>query len=142
MIRSVSLCVIVTAMAGALYAPRLSWADPPSPRQVPSPLRALPPRQASADSAAADLEAVETNLCTEQLIMGDPQSTPSWNGWGNGSANTRFQPKEQGKLTAAELPRLQLKWAFGYSNVTAARSQTTVVAGRLFAPSENGRVYA
>lgn len=92
--------------------------------------------------AVAAAEDIETNLCTEQLVMGDPQASPSWNGWGNGPANTRFQPKSQGKLTAADLPRLQLKWAFGFSNAMTARPQPTVVGGRLFAPSENGHVYA
>lgn len=74
--------------------------------------------------------------------MGDPQKDPSWNGWGNGPTNTRFQPRHQGKLTAAELPRLQLKWAFGYADVMSARPQPTVAGGRLFAPSENGHLYA
>jgi polyvinyl alcohol dehydrogenase (cytochrome) len=92
--------------------------------------------------AVAAPEDIETNLCTEQLVMGDLGASPSWNGWGNGPANTRFQPKAQGKLTATDLPRLQLKWAFGYSNVMTARPQPTVVGGRLFAPSENGHVYA
>jgi polyvinyl alcohol dehydrogenase (cytochrome) len=92
--------------------------------------------------AVAAPEDLETNLCTEHLVMGDPGASPSWNGWGNGPTNTRFQPKAQGKLTAADLPRLQLKWAFGYSNVMTARPQPTVVGGRLFAPSENGHVYA
>ena len=74
--------------------------------------------------------------------MGDPQVGPRWNGWGNGSANTRFQPKSQGKLTAADLPRLQLKWAFGYAGVPSAGPQVTVAGGRLFATSESGRLYA
>ena len=87
-------------------------------------------------------ENLQTNLCTEQLVMGDPHSGPSWNGWGNGPTNTRYQPKAQGKLTAADLPRLQLKWAFGYANVMSARPQPTVAGGRLFAPSENGHLYA
>jgi polyvinyl alcohol dehydrogenase (cytochrome) len=87
-------------------------------------------------------EAAETNLCTEQLVMADPKSSPSWNGWGNGPQNLRFQPGSQAKLTAKDLPRLELKWAFGYTNVSSARPQPTVIAGRLFAPSENGHVYA
>ncbi len=87
-------------------------------------------------------EPVETNLCSEPLVMGDPQAGPSWNGWGNGPANTRFQSKSQGKLTSADLPRLQLKWAFGYANVFSARPQPAIAGGRLFAASENGRVYA
>jgi polyvinyl alcohol dehydrogenase (cytochrome) len=84
----------------------------------------------------------ETNLCTEQLVMSDPQASPSWNGWGNGPTNIRFQPRSQAKLTPADLPRLRLKWAFGYANVFSARPQPTIAGGRLFAASENGRVYA
>jgi polyvinyl alcohol dehydrogenase (cytochrome) len=87
-------------------------------------------------------EDLETNLCTEDLLMGDPGVGPSWNGWGNGPANTRFQPKSQGKLAAADLPRLQLEWAFGYANVSTARPQPTIAGGRLFAASENGHLYA
>ena len=87
-------------------------------------------------------ENLQTNLCTEQLLMRDPQTGPSWNGWGNGPANLRFQPKAQGKLTAADLPRLQLEWAFGFANVFSARPQPTVAGGRLFAASENGHLYA
>jgi polyvinyl alcohol dehydrogenase (cytochrome) len=101
------------------------------------------PRRLPADTDAGALpEPLETNLCTEQLLMGDPGSGPSWNGWGNGPANTRFQPKSQGKLTAEDLPRLQLKWAFGYASVSTAGPQVTVAGGRLFAPSENGHLYA
>jgi polyvinyl alcohol dehydrogenase (cytochrome) len=119
-----NVSVIVLALLGSICVPRLSWGATPSPPAVAAP------------------DDIETNLCTEQLVMGDPQANPSWNGWGNGPANTRFQPEAQGKLTAADLPRLQLKWAFGFSNAMAARPQPTVVGGRLFAPSENGHVYA
>jgi polyvinyl alcohol dehydrogenase (cytochrome) len=91
---------------------------------------------------ATTAEDLQTNLCTEQLVMGDPQKAPNWNGWGNGPTNTRFQSRKQGKLTAADLPRLQLKWAFGYANVSSARAQPTVVGNRLFAPTENGHLYA
>ena len=92
--------------------------------------------------AVALPEPPETNLCTEQLLMSDPKTSPSWNGWGNGSQNLRFQPEPAAKLTVKDLPRLELKWAFGYSNVLSARPQPTVIGGRLFAPSENGHVYA
>ena len=87
-------------------------------------------------------EILETNLCTEHLLMGDPKTSLSWNGWGNGSQNLRFQPTSQAKLTPKDLSRLELKWAFGFANVVSARPQPTVVGGRLFAPSENGLIYA
>ena len=74
--------------------------------------------------------------------MGNPSRGPSWNGHGNGLAATRFQPARTGKLTAADLPRLKLKWAFGYASVGAARAQPAVAGGKLFAASENGEVHA
>jgi polyvinyl alcohol dehydrogenase (cytochrome) len=100
------------------------------------------PGAAKAAPPTAPPETLETNFCTEHLLMGDPKTSPSWDGWGNGPQNLRFQPKSQAKLTPQDLPRLELKWAFGYANVSSARPQPTVVGGRLFAPSENGLVYA
>src|SRR4030095_10385896 len=45
-------------------------------------------------------------------------------------------------LTAATVPKLTLKWAFGFAGVTSARSQPAVIGGRVFVGSENGDVYA
>jgi len=82
------------------------------------------------------------NRCSAERRMGDLSRSPSWNGFGNGPAGTRFQPAAAGGLTAADLPQLKLKWAFGYANVGAARTQPTVAGGRLFVASENGEVHA
>ena len=93
--------------------------------------------------AAAAANAVEKpNPCTDTRPMGDPARGPSWNGWGNGPQNVRFQGKEQGGLTAADLPRLELKWSYGYANVSSARTQPSIAGGRLFIASENGEVHA
>ncbi len=67
---------------------------------------------------------------------------PQWNGWGAGVTNTRFQPAEHARLEAADVPRLELKWAFGYPRSAAAQSQPTVVGGRLFVASQRGVVFA
>ena len=64
----------------------------------------------------------------------------NWNGWGNGLENTRFA--KNGGLTAADLPKLTLKWAFGFADVTSARSQPSVVGNRLFVASDTGDVFA
>ena len=40
-----------------------------------------------------------------------------WNGWGV-DANSRFQP--QPGLAAADVPKLKLKWAFGFPGETRA----------------------
>ena len=67
---------------------------------------------------------------------------PRWNGWGATAANARYQPASYANLRPEDVPRLQLKWAFGFPGVLAARTQPTVVAGRLFTASESGEVYA
>jgi polyvinyl alcohol dehydrogenase (cytochrome) len=97
---------------------------------------------ASGQTFSAAAEARTNSLCKHNTPMRDVASTPQWNGWGNGVTNVRYQPKEQGGLTAEDLPRLKLKWAFGYANMSSARAQPIVVGGRLFAASENTEVHA
>ena len=63
-----------------------------------------------------------------------------WNGWGNGIENTRFA--KNGGLSAGDLPKLTLKWAFGYADVTSARAQPALVGNRLFIASDRGDVHA
>jgi polyvinyl alcohol dehydrogenase (cytochrome) len=82
------------------------------------------------------------NKCPKDVKLGDPARGASWNGHGNGLAANRYQPANAGKLTAADLPRLKLKWAFGFAGVGAARTQPAVAGGRLFVASENGEVHA
>jgi polyvinyl alcohol dehydrogenase (cytochrome) len=62
-----------------------------------------------------------------------------WNGWGHGADNTRYQPEPA--LRATDVPKLALKWAFGYAG-TAGGGQPTLVDGRLFVASASGRVYS
>ena len=80
--------------------------------------------------------------CASSAAMSRPNSGSSWNGWGAGVANTRFQPAKQGGLTASDVPKLTLKWAFGFPGVLSARAQPAVTGGRLFTASETGTVYA
>ena len=63
-----------------------------------------------------------------------------WNGWGVDLANSRFQPAP--RLTAAQVPALKLKWAFGFANATSAFGQPAIAGGRLFLGSEDGTVYS
>ncbi len=55
-------------------------------------------------------------------------------------ANSRYQPKPG--LTAADVPNLKLKWAFGFPGGTQAYGNPSIVAGRVFVGSDNGTVYA
>ena len=72
------------------------------------------------------------NQCTANPAMRDPSMGPAWNGWGNDLANTRFQPAAAARLTAADVSRLKLKWAFGLPKGETNNAQPTVVSGRVF----------
>jgi polyvinyl alcohol dehydrogenase (cytochrome) len=67
---------------------------------------------------------------------------PGWNGWGATWENRREQAAAVAGLNAALLPRLKLKWAFGFPDATSAWAQPAVVGGWLFVGSQNGSVYA
>ena len=71
-------------------------------------------------------------------------STPSanWMGWSPTFANTRFQSTEAAGLTAAQVPNLKLKWAFGFPGDITAFGASTIRSGTLFTGSASGTVYA
>lgn len=66
---------------------------------------------------------------------------PAWNGWAD-AANTRFQPAGAAGLTAADVPKLRLKWAFGFPGAATAFGTPTVFDGRLYVGSADGTVYS
>lgn len=72
----------------------------------------------------------------------DPLAGPRWNGWGVNASNTRYQDAAMAGLTAADVPRLQLKWAFGFPGELSSDSQPTVVGGRVFVGTQAGGVYS
>jgi polyvinyl alcohol dehydrogenase (cytochrome) len=82
------------------------------------------------------------NQCPSNPPMSNPAQGAGWNGWGNDMGNTRFQPAQAAGLTAAQVPRLKLKWAFGYPTGVSSNGQPTIVAGRVFVGSDNGYVYS
>jgi polyvinyl alcohol dehydrogenase (cytochrome) len=84
--------------------------------------------------------APEKNLCKAgQAQPAAAASESDWNGWGRDLANSRFQPSPG--LTAADLPKLKLKWAFGYRG-SSIYGQPTVVAGKVYVTSVTGRIYS
>jgi polyvinyl alcohol dehydrogenase (cytochrome) len=108
----------------------------------------------------ASLNGLERRAIAEYLggaIAGDPTGATSgrcnssarfhytdkgsWNGWGASSANTREQSHADVSLTAEQLPKLELKWAFGFPDATSAWAQPAVVGGWVFVGSQNGTVY-
>lgn len=81
-------------------------------------------------------------MCAAGGDIKSPVTGPAWTGWGTNTSNTRFQDASAAGLTAAELPRLKLKWAFGYAGELSANAQPTYAAGHVFVGSPSGRIYA
>jgi polyvinyl alcohol dehydrogenase (cytochrome) len=69
-------------------------------------------------------------------------SLPRWSGWGADPSQPRFQPAEMARLRADQVPKLKLKWAFGFPGVASANSQPAVLGGRLFVGSAGHKVYS
>jgi polyvinyl alcohol dehydrogenase (cytochrome) len=96
---------------------------------------------------AGDTPVKETTLangnCSEASgSLADALARPHWNGWGADLSQHRFQPAAMAQLGAQDVPRLKLKWAFGFPGATRAQSQPTVMGGRLFVGSQSGKVYS
>ena len=67
---------------------------------------------------------------------------PQWNGWGADVSNSRFQPAAMAGLTLEQVPRLKLKWAFGFPGAGGAAGQPTIIGGLVFVGGSDRKVYA
>ncbi len=94
--------------------------------------------QSLADSQAKP----EAQRCSGPAAKFDLNSPPAKAGWGMDRQNRRFVPAEIGGLAAADLPKLKLKWAFGYPKAQRARSQPLVALGAVYVGSQDGTVHA
>jgi polyvinyl alcohol dehydrogenase (cytochrome) len=82
------------------------------------------------------------NRCSIKLAFDSPPATSAWNGWGVDVRNTRFQPGTQAGLSAEEIPKLKLRWAFGFPGGVSAWGQPAVMGGRVFVGADTGYVYS
>jgi polyvinyl alcohol dehydrogenase (cytochrome) len=81
-------------------------------------------------------------FCSETTAPpANPLAGPSWNGWGGGRNNARFQSAEAAGMTADSLSRLTLKWAFGLPGASSAGTQPVVAGGRVYIATAEGDVY-
>jgi polyvinyl alcohol dehydrogenase (cytochrome) len=67
---------------------------------------------------------------------------PAWNGWGATITNTRFQPANAAGMTVDDVPRLKLKWAFGFPGASSGGTQPVVVGGRVYVGDAEGDLFA
>jgi polyvinyl alcohol dehydrogenase (cytochrome) len=80
--------------------------------------------------------------CREPGPLQRDTALPRWNGWGVDIRQHRFQPAAMAQLAAEDVPRLKLRWAFGFPGDTRAQAQPTVWGGRVFVGSAGGKIYA
>jgi polyvinyl alcohol dehydrogenase (cytochrome) len=77
--------------------------------------------------AVGDINAMK-NACPAKPL-GGPEKAGEWNGWAPDPGNSRFQPNPG--ISAADVPRLKLKWAFGFPQGNSAYGQPSVFGGRV-----------
>src|SRR5215208_4394955 len=81
-------------------------------------------------------------MCRSAAPPFDAATGSRWIAWGHDVSNTRFQDSAAAGLTAADVPRLKLKWAFAFPGDLQSYSQATLAGGRLFVGSWGGKVYS
>lgn len=72
----------------------------------------------------------------------DPLTEPAWNGWGVTITNSRFEPAQAAGITADQVPRLKLRWAFGFPGASTGGTQPVVVGGRVYVGDAEGDLFA
>jgi polyvinyl alcohol dehydrogenase (cytochrome) len=93
-------------------------------------------------SAKVGAASAMPNQCARHPPFEDPASGPLWNGWSTNSANQRFQPAVMARIAARDVPRLKLKWAFGFPSGVSSNAEPTIASGRLYVGSDNGYFYS
>jgi polyvinyl alcohol dehydrogenase (cytochrome) len=85
---------------------------------------------------------IDTNVCSTGGTFQPSTHEPHWNGWGADVAQHRFQNAGMAGLSAADVPKLKLKWAFGYEDANQAYAQPAIVGARIFVGSAARKVYS
>jgi len=82
-------------------------------------------------------------MCTAAAgEFANPLTGALWNGWGANTQNTRYQDDKMAGISAADVPKLKLKWAFGFPGELSADAQPSIAGGRVFVGTQSGTVYA
>ncbi|HEY6346078.1 MAG TPA: PQQ-binding-like beta-propeller repeat protein [Bryobacteraceae bacterium] len=82
----------------------------------------------------------QCDAATSRASFEDSFNKSSWNGWGGTLGSPRYA--KDGGITAANVPRLKLVWAFGFPRALSARTQPAVIGDWLFTASDTGDVFA
>ena len=80
--------------------------------------------------------------CSDRTVRLTGRGKSEWNGWSPALTNTRYQPGDAAGFTLGQVPRLKLKWAYGFDGDIIAFAQPTILDGHLFVGSASGLVQA
>lgn len=105
-------------------------------------------RELAAYASGKPLGAVSSHAMSKSAFCSGTSAPPanplaglSWNGWGVGLNNARFQSAEAAGVTADSVSRLTLKWAFGLPGASSAGTQPVVAGGRVYIATAEGELY-
>ena len=126
-----------------------------APENIVNTLTSGPMRDQGADMSQVERVAVAEFLTGKRMGAFSPAGSnpcanqpskdfggPQWNGWGVDLDNSRFQNADGARIAPEQVPKLKLKWAFGFPAVFTAYAQPVVVGGRVFVGSAAGLVYS
>jgi polyvinyl alcohol dehydrogenase (cytochrome) len=65
-----------------------------------------------------------------------------WNGWGSNITNTRHQPESIGQISARDLGKIRIKWAYGFPGSTKVDAQPTVFGNRIFSSGGTNTIHS
>ncbi len=82
------------------------------------------------------------NACPSNPPLSDPYAGAFWSGWSADIQNTRYQRTEAAGITKADVPKLKLKWAFGFPLGISAYNTPAIASGRVFTGTDIGWVYS
>ena len=80
--------------------------------------------------------------CPEKEPRLSNRASGNWTGWSPTFSNTRFQYADGAGLIASQIPKLKLKWAFGFPGDVTAFGAPTIQGEALFTGSAGGTIDA
>jgi len=93
-------------------------------------------------TGADDPPPPQSAFCKSDRPIMAGSAKDSWAGWSPQAENTRFQTADSAGLKAADIPKLELKWAYGFAGDVTAFGAPTILNGTLFTGSAGGAVQA
>src|SRR5688572_7763954 len=140
--RAPSLDALKARTPQAVIESLMTGAMRPQGARLSGPERRAVAEFVTGKTVGIDVTGAAQGRCTASARASDAARRVAWAGWSPTITNTRFQSREMAGLSAADVPRLTLKWALGFPDASVAWSSPTVAGGRVYVGSQNGTVYS